>query len=394
MRLWEAICVSLSSFFLMGRRTVDDTNHWETIVSLDLAEIERRIADSYELPNNVLDAVPEPVVTVRTSTYQHAEYIRDCIEGVLMQETSFPFEYIIGEDFSTDGTREIVIAYAEQYPDIIRVVTADYNVGSKANAGRCSRRARGKYMALCEGDDYWTDPQKLQKQVDFLDAHPRYGVVHGDYDLVYTAKKKALRAANKEANTRTTYTDKTELFDLLVKGSYRVLTATVLFRKAVCDAVQPELDAIGHKFLMGDTPRWLEMSRLCDFHYMDEAVAVYRVLPESASHSRDRARQLRFYLSVAEMRVYFVKKYRSRIPSHVRHRYNRNLLLYKAAMPEYVAMYPLIEPTFAETFFYDRIEWPLVGFLVRQWFRFRGLRGRLVSSLQRLCRLPWQCNIV
>ena len=71
-------------------------------------EIEKRVADSYELPNKVLEQVADPIVSVRTSTYNHAPYIKQCIEGVLMQKTTFPFEFIIGEDFSTDGTRYIV----------------------------------------------------------------------------------------------------------------------------------------------------------------------------------------------------------------------------------------------------------------------------------------------
>ena len=141
---------------------------------LSTEEIEKRIADSYELPNNVLQKVPEPLVSVRTSTYNHGKYIKACIEGVLMQKTTFPIEFIIGEDCSTDETREIVFGYAKRYPDIIRVITADYNVGSKANGRRCIRACRGKYMAICEGDDYWTDPYKLQKQVDFLEGHPEY----------------------------------------------------------------------------------------------------------------------------------------------------------------------------------------------------------------------------
>ena len=77
-------------------------------------EIEKRIRDSYELPNNVCAVKPQPVVSVRTSAYNHAKYIVQCIEGILTQETSFPIEYIIGEDFSTDGTREIVFKYAHR----------------------------------------------------------------------------------------------------------------------------------------------------------------------------------------------------------------------------------------------------------------------------------------
>jgi len=156
---------------------------------LSIEEIRKRIDDSYELPNRVLDVMPEPMVTVRTSTFQHVSYIKQCIEGVLMQKTTFPFEFIIGEDFSTDGTRETVFEYAQKYPDIIRVFTADYNVGVKANGRRCGQASRGKYMALCDGDDYWTDPLKLQKQVDFLEANPDYVICYHNASIIDEAGK-------------------------------------------------------------------------------------------------------------------------------------------------------------------------------------------------------------
>ena len=138
---------------------------------LSKEEVERRVAGSYEVPNNVVQSMPTPIVSVRSSVYNHAPYIRECIEGVLMQKTDFPFEYIIGEDFSTDGTREIVMEYAEKYPHIIRVLTADQNVGGKANGVRCIRSCRGKYIAICEGDDCWTDPGKLKRQVALLEEN-------------------------------------------------------------------------------------------------------------------------------------------------------------------------------------------------------------------------------
>ena len=145
---------------------------------MDDNSLTKKIADSYELANNVLEHIPNPLVSIRTSAYNHGPYIKQCIEGVLMQRTNFPFEYIIGEDFSNDETREIVFEYAKKYPDVIRVITADYNVGSKANGRRCIRACRGKYMAICEGDDYWTDPLKLQKQVDFLEDNSEYGMCY------------------------------------------------------------------------------------------------------------------------------------------------------------------------------------------------------------------------
>ena len=93
-----------------------------------------------------------------------------------MQQVKFPIELIIAEDCSTDGTRAICQRYAEEYPDLIRLITSESNVGAIANERRAMLAARGKYIAFCEGDDYWTDPLKLQKQVDFLESHPDYSV--------------------------------------------------------------------------------------------------------------------------------------------------------------------------------------------------------------------------
>jgi glycosyltransferase involved in cell wall biosynthesis len=109
---------------------------------------------------------------VRAPTYNHERYIAQCLEGILMQRTNFPFEVIVGEDCSTDRTREIVRDYERRYPTLIRVVTSERNVGVSMNAKRVNQACRGKYLAMCEGDDYWIDPLKLQKQVEFMETYP------------------------------------------------------------------------------------------------------------------------------------------------------------------------------------------------------------------------------
>lgn len=118
----------------------------------------------------------EPLVSVVTITYNHERYIAKCIEGVLMQRVAFPMEFIIGEDCSTDGTRAICEEYARKYPELIKLITSDSNIGYNPNELRAMKAARGKYIAYCEGDDFWTDPLKLQKQVDFMESHPDYSV--------------------------------------------------------------------------------------------------------------------------------------------------------------------------------------------------------------------------
>ena len=125
-----------------------------------------------------------PLVSVHMITYNHEPYIAEAIEGVLMQETDFPIELIIGEDCSTDRTAEIVIEYQKKHPDIIRIITSDKNVGAHKNGWRAEKACRGKYVAYCEGDDFWIHPKKLQMQVDYLEAHPECGLVDSDYRVV------------------------------------------------------------------------------------------------------------------------------------------------------------------------------------------------------------------
>lgn len=144
-------------------------------MAVSIEKIVEKASSSYEMPNRVCRSV-SPLVSVRTSTYNHGAFIRQCIEGVLMQKTNFAFEYIIGEDCSTDETRKIVLEYAQKYPEKIRVITADENVGATVNAYRCMQAVRGQYVAMCEGDDFWIDEYKLQKQFDYMESHPNCAI--------------------------------------------------------------------------------------------------------------------------------------------------------------------------------------------------------------------------
>lgn len=117
-----------------------------------------------------------PFVSVLMLVYNHEFYLEQAIQSIIEQECAFQFELIIGEDYSQDRSREICISYQEQYPDIIRVVCADENVGMHKNFARIWHRARGKYIAACEGDDYWIDTAKLAKQVCWLEKRPEYSM--------------------------------------------------------------------------------------------------------------------------------------------------------------------------------------------------------------------------
>ena len=125
---------------------------------------------------NTVDA-PACKVSVLCATFNHEEYLRQTLDSFIAQKTDFPFEVLVNDDASTDSTADILREYAERYPEIIRPFYQKENL--------CSRRmnvydlvffpaARGEYIALCEGDDYWNDPEKLQRQADWLDIHPEY----------------------------------------------------------------------------------------------------------------------------------------------------------------------------------------------------------------------------
>lgn len=127
------------------------------------------------------------VVSISCITYNHAPYIRQCIDGFLMQQTNFAFEVLIHDDASTDGTTEIIKEYEAKYPEIIKPIYEEENQWVKGRRGSAVfnfPRAKGKYIALCEGDDYWTDPLKLQKQVDFLEDNPNYVMCSHCYDTL------------------------------------------------------------------------------------------------------------------------------------------------------------------------------------------------------------------
>ena len=126
--------------------------------------------------------VEDPLVSVVMITYNHEPYIAQAIEGVVSQETDFPIELIIGEDCSTDRTREIVLEFQRRYPEIIRVLFSGKNVGMQTNGTRTILAARGEYMAICEGDDWWHRKDKLQIQIPFFLA---------DNSLVFQRKRSA-----------------------------------------------------------------------------------------------------------------------------------------------------------------------------------------------------------
>lgn len=125
-----------------------------------------------------------PLVSVWVCTYNHEKYVRECLEGVVHQRTTFPYEVIVTDDCSTDSTQAVILEYAERYPTLIRPILGKrnlYSAGRKRLIEQFLPLARGKYISFCEGDDYWTYDGRLQALADFLETHPRHSMCFHAY---------------------------------------------------------------------------------------------------------------------------------------------------------------------------------------------------------------------
>jgi len=250
----------------------------------------------------------KPLVSVNMVTYNHELYIAQAIEGVVQQKTDFAFELVIGEDCSTDRTRDVVHTYRDKHPDIIRLVTSEKNVGAHKNYHRVVKACRGKYIAYCDGDDFWHRMDKIQRQVEYLENHPECGIVYSDYDKYHVESglriKGCLNSQLKQKPHEPTVVD-------ILSGKTGILTCTVMARRDMVEQVM-DADPYLHQsntFLMSDTQLWAELSLLSQVHYFDASFATHQLIPESATQSSDVGKKLEFWASNSEMCLYLCKKH-------------------------------------------------------------------------------------
>ena len=207
----------------------------------------------------------KPKVSVCMITYNHEKYIAQAIESVLIQKTDFDYELVIGEDFSTDKTREIVIKYQKKYPNKIKLILNKENLGMMPNFIQTLKACKGEYIALLEGDDYWTDPHKLQKQVDFLENNIDFVICFhnartlnqktGDYSkLFFYGKQKKVW----------------ELDDLL-RNNF-IPTLTCVFKNHLFD----KFPRWYYHAFPGDWPLHIINARYGKIGYIDKIMATYR----------------------------------------------------------------------------------------------------------------------
>lgn len=239
------------------------------------------------------------MVSVCMITYNHEKYIGQAIEGVLQQKCNFPIELVIGEDCSTDGTRKICEDY-QRNSSIIRLLPSDANMGVIPNFIRTLTSCKGKYIAFCEGDDYWIDPFKLQKQVDFLEKNQEYSMVATNL-VFYDQEKDSFITPPKI---------KHELnFDTLISKRNKIATVTVCFRAEFVSNYLNDINPQNKPWFAVDYSLWLYLSKKGKIGLLKDVTAVYRRLKKSLSHYDDINLQYNFYKNNNEIVDFYIRKY-------------------------------------------------------------------------------------
>ena len=263
------------------------------------------------------------MVCVRCFTYNHAPYIVDTLNGFAAQQTTFPFICLIIDDASTDDEQKVIMNYLSEHCHQLNEENTDYAQiicsQHKANIN-CQlvvlllrqnhysiRKPKmpylkkwndsAKYHAMCEGDDYWIHPQKLQMQVDFMESHQDYGLIHTDFDLSDKSKRNHYKERYEDDN----------YFPGIIFNGAAIGTLTVLYRASVFNRL--DFDYLKLNLPMGDLPMWIEFSKEAKIKYLNVVTADYRILSESAQHSSDINKLITFRQKALECKQYYANKY-------------------------------------------------------------------------------------
>ncbi len=206
-------------------------------------------------------------VCVVCLVYNHGKYLRDCLEGIVRQITDFPFEAIVHDDYSTDDSAEIIREYAVKYPSIIRPIIEKSNLYSKHDGSLrkvIDKEIKGDYVAICEGDDFWIDPLKLQKQVNFLDLHPNYTLCFHNVHVVTESKRKSF----------------VKLYSHLKTGDYTADEIISKWTVPTCSAVMCSKAYLERpydcNFAVGDNVIWMNCCRFGKVYCINDKMGTYR----------------------------------------------------------------------------------------------------------------------
>lgn len=236
----------------------------------------------------------KPLVAIHCLVYNHEPYLRDCFEGFVMQQTNFSFVAIVHDDASTDGSAAIIREYEAKYPHIFKPICETENQYSKRDGSlehimNIAIDATGaKYVAMCEGDDYWTDPLKLQKQVDILEADESLMLCCTNCSVVdsCSVEIQAVRGGVVKNDIQGRY----NLYDFF-RDNHQYPTLSVVYRRTHIQEIA-EKYACTHNAFLGDWTLWICLMIYGDTYFLNEVTCSYRINPTSVTHSNVNARRL------------------------------------------------------------------------------------------------------
>lgn len=207
------------------------------------------------------------LVSIICITYNHEDYISTAIEGFLMQKTNFEFEILIGDDYSKDNTQQIIKSYINRFPNKIKLITSGKNIGARNNLKRTWGEAKGRYLAICEGDDYWIDEYKLQKQIDYMEKNPKCSLCAHNAKI-YDESLKKMVGLLKQSGEKKYFTK-----DVILNGGGFLASASLIYRKEIIDNLPDWYMEVS----VGDYPLQMIASTYGYVFFMEDVMSIYRL---------------------------------------------------------------------------------------------------------------------
>ena len=241
-----------------------------------------------------LNKASKPLVSIFCMVYNHEDFLRKCVDGFIMQKCNFDFEIVVGEDCSTDSSREILFEYSRNYPGKFKLILHDENIGPSANQYQVLSNCIGKYVAMCEGDDFWTDPHKLQRQIEYLESNSEFSFCFHDVNILdNTTGHAGLRIGNRQIDRIV------DIESAIIENNFA--TSSIVFRNIID---------------WKETPDWFDKTTKGDYaivimlairglgKYFSQAMSTYRIHSGGVWSLKDQNRifsdEKFFYLNLLE----------------------------------------------------------------------------------------------
>lgn len=273
-----------------------------------------------------------PLVSVFVLVYNHEKYISGALDGILMQKVEFEYEIVLGEDCSTDNSREIILRYAQKHPGKFKLILHEKNVGAMKNQMAVLSVCTGKYIAMCEGDDYWTDPLKLQKQADFLEANPEYSGASHQSLVIFddeTDKQPKLFREHDLTDIETQHLLDGRLFH----------TASLMFRSEII-----KKHSLPKDITAGDRALFFLLAACGKIHYSNEVMCMYR------KHAGGVSSWVTTEMLEKDLKIVpWISKINPEFPGH---RYYQFLHLVALSYPNSLSIFGVIKHSFLYMYHY------------------------------------------